>query len=162
MHRRSFIGSLIGSFMAGSYFARLETQPFQFEEIKKYPYRLLFREANNRKIIQATPIADIIPCQDGWKLIARQFNCLSTLTVEGSILLDDKGNKIAEGNFHFPVSIVNGDALSVTHTLCADSRIGIQTLNEYCQIKLNPAMAKALDRGDLNTVQEFLQDYRSK
>lgn len=162
LQRRGFLGSVIGSFMAGNFFARLETEPFQFEEIKKYPYRILLRESVNNKIIQATPIVDIVPTAYGWQLVAGAFDCRQTLTMEGSIVIDDRGRKIAEGKFCSSVSTVNGDQLRVTHTLDANPRIGIQTIDELCQIKLNPAMIKALDKGDLITVQEFLQDYRSK
>lgn len=166
LQRRSFLGSIIGSFMSGNFFARLDTEPFQFEEIKKYPYRLLFREANSCKVFQATPIVDILPCSnpeyDAWDFIAGTFDCTTTLAVQGVILIDNRGHVIGENNFHYShICTTNGDKLKITYRLRSTKNIGVQTPDEMCQLRLNPLAVKALDRNDLDGVKDWLNYYRS-
>lgn len=170
MHsRRGFIGSVIGAFMAQDFFARLETQPFQFEEVKKYPYRLLFREGNSNKIIQSTPIMNIVRCDEpgrnSWQFVAGHFDCTQTLLVKGAILVDDRGRVIGENPFVCDVHTVNGDQLRVIYSLDADPVVGVQTADELCALMLESQINRRIGTRNLvNRIpsQEFLEDYRRK
>jgi len=165
--RRGFIGSVIGAFMAQDFFARLETEPFQFEEVKKYPYRLLFREANYDKVIQATPIVDIVPYNDGlqkgWRFVAGHFDCTQILTVRGAILVDERGRVIGENKFACDVCTISGDQLNVTYSLSADHGLGVQTADELAAMYLEPRLKIRNNYNVSKTeAQEFLEDYRRK
>ena len=116
MHRRGFIGSMIGSVVSLPFFARLVDEPFQRVIL---PYRMLFKDSISGYMLQTPGIARIVKEPLGFAWVAETFDSKTTLRIESIVLLTADGKVIGQQNTK-PIHLINGDSLNVKYSLMLD------------------------------------------
>lgn len=113
MNRRTFLGSVIGTFLSTSFFAKLDTEEWQHVIL---PYRMLFK--TNGHYIQAPGVKKIIqttPTSCNW--VAETLNVTHAMSVDSVVLLTEKGKVILEDKFNCAFNLSPGDSFFCTIVL---------------------------------------------